>query len=59
MWWMTWRAPVHYVVDDVASFAPVHYVVDDVASTTFLMWRPAPLPCLAAQVAEQDVKAAG
>jgi hypothetical protein len=19
MWWMTWRAPVHYVVDDVAS----------------------------------------
>jgi len=19
MWWMTWRAPVHYVEDDVAS----------------------------------------
>jgi hypothetical protein len=42
MRWMTWRAPVHYVVDDVASNstlwwmtrrAPVNDVVDDVAST--------------------------
>ena len=45
MWWMTWRAPIHYVVEDVAStgrcnmwwttwWEPVHYCVEgDVAST--------------------------
>jgi len=30
MWWMTWRAPVHYVVDDVASTGIHYYVVNDV-----------------------------
>jgi hypothetical protein len=24
MWWMTWRAPVHYVVDDVVSTGKLH-----------------------------------
>ena len=31
---MTWRAPVHHVVDDVA--VPVHHMVDDTASTCTL-----------------------
>jgi hypothetical protein len=40
--WMKWRAPVHYVVDDMASFGrlcggrrgePVHHAVDDATST--------------------------
>ena len=31
MWWMTCRAPVHRVVNDVAE--PAHHVVDDTAST--------------------------
>jgi hypothetical protein len=30
MWCMTWRPPVHYVVDDVAP--PVHYEVNYVAT---------------------------
>ena len=25
MWWMTWRVPVHYVVDDVVSTVPGQY----------------------------------
>jgi hypothetical protein len=33
MWWMTWRALVHYVMDDAATRAPAHYAVDDAAST--------------------------
>jgi len=31
IWWMTWRAPVHYVVDEV---------VDDVAGTGTLLTCP-------------------
>ena len=36
MWWMTWRAPVHfsYVEDDMASM--VHHGVDDVVSKLIL-----------------------
>jgi len=41
MWWMRWRALVHYVVDDVASINALRlYAVDDVASTGILCgWR--------------------
>ena len=29
MWWMTWRALVHHVVDNAASTdSPIHHVVD-------------------------------
>jgi len=44
MWRMTWRAPVHYEMNDVASTE--HDVVDDVTSTdTPCIWtHPVPKP---------------
>jgi hypothetical protein len=51
VWWITWRALVHYAVDYVASPCTicagdvantVHYVVDDVASTSTICFYEFP-----------------